>query len=76
MSHTLKILGEDIKESLSFLDDHIKIDVAHTQFNKKVISNFLASYPEALPQLIKAGTQALEIYGNFLAGCYQKAKAF
>jgi len=74
LGHTVKVLGEDIKHDLSFLDDHIKIDVAHTQFNKKVISNFLTAYPETLQALINAGTQALNIYGGFLASCYKKAK--
>ena len=74
LKHTFEILGEDIKDALSFLDEHVRIDVAHTQFNKKVMSDFLSAYPDALKDLINAGEKALTIYGNFLKNCHEQAQ--
>jgi len=75
LDHAFKILGEDIKEYLSFVDDHVRIDVAHTQFNRKVISEFVATYPHTVKNLIEAGQKALKIYGDFLNHCAESASA-
>lgn len=74
LNQTFKILGKDIKECLSFVDEHAKIDVAHTNFNRKVISNFITLHPETVDELIDAGKKALKAYGDFLSYCYQQAK--
>lgn len=74
MNHTFDILGEEIKNSLSFVEEHIRIDVAHTLYNKKAITQFLEVNPQALPDLIATGIKALELYGIFLAECYNFAK--
>jgi len=76
IEHTYKILGQDIQECLSFSVDHVKIDAAHTKFNRKVISDFLSAYPEVLQDLMDAGVRALRAYGNFLTSCLQQARAF
>jgi hypothetical protein len=73
LQHTFKILGEDFREFLSFVDDHVRIDVAHTEFNRKVISEFISAYPHAVRDLIAAGKKALEIYGDFLNDCAERA---
>lgn len=76
MHHTYRILGEEIKESLSFIEEHAVIDVAHTLYNQKALSNFLEAYPEAEIPLARAGAEALESYGNFLFDCYTLAKNY
>lgn len=73
LKHSFDILGKDIKDCLSFLDEHVKIDVAHTQFNRKVISNFLEKHPVFLEPLIQTGENALKTYGDFVMDCYQQA---
>lgn len=74
INHTCTMLGEDIKHCLSFVDDHARIDVAHTLFNRKAISEFLESNPHTLKDLIAVGCQVLGVYGTFVAECYTLAK--
>ncbi len=74
LNHTIAVLGKEIVGSLSFVEEHVRIDVAHTKYNKMAISNFMATYPNTLKALVEAGTKALEIYGDFFINCYQEAK--
>lgn len=74
MDHTYRILGEDFKDSISFIEEHAKIDVAHTLYNRKAIAGFMHSFPHTQQDLIKAGTEALTLYGIFLKECYQLAR--
>lgn len=69
VDHALEILGESFEESLSFMEEHAQIDVAHTKFNKKVISDFITTYPDALSHLIEAGKKALKTHGDCLVAC-------
>lgn len=74
LEHSFDIIGDDLKSCLSFLLDHARIDVAHTQFNRKVISQFLGSHPETTDTLIEAGIKALRSYGNFVSDCWDRAR--
>lgn len=74
--HTLAILGNDFKASLTFVDEHIQVDVAHTEYNRKALSAFLKAYPETLNLLIQTGKKALDVYGAFLMHCHQSANTF
>ena len=71
----VQILGSDIAHRLSFLEEHIAIDVSHTHFNNKQMNKFLAQYPDAVMSLINAGKRALKAYGTFLDDCVRLAKA-
>ncbi len=73
LKHALEILGKDIENALSFVDEHIRVDVAHTKYNRKALSNFLMEQPETLAELVGAGKQALSAYWGFLHHCYQQA---
>ena len=73
IEHTVNVLGKEILSCLSFLDDHVTIDVAHTDFNRKVLQNFLNEEPQALSHLVEAGTQSLKTYGACLASFYNEA---
>lgn len=74
LKHSFSVLGEDLKPCLSFLFDHAKIDVAHTQFNRKTMSQFLAAHPDTTDHLIEAGIKALRSYGNFVSDCWDHAR--
>lgn len=62
IQHTANILGENIIECLSFLVDHARLDIGHTEFNRKVLTKFVDANPHTLPELIHYGIQAVEIY--------------
>jgi hypothetical protein len=66
-----RVLGPDILKSLSFLDEHIALDVGHTRFNALHLEKLLQWHPEFLGPLVNAGEAALEAYQTFLADCVQ-----
>ena len=74
LQHSFNIIGDDLKPCLSFLLDHARIDVVHTQFNRKTMSQFLAAHPETTDILIQAGIKALSTYGNFVSDCWDRAR--
>ena len=63
------LLGQDVIEDLSFLDDHITLDVGHTKFNRRQLAAFLDERPDALDALVEAGSRGLDAYRDFLAYC-------
>jgi len=63
------LLGDDILDDLSFLTDHVSIDVGHTTFNRRQMAAFLDVRPDALDALVDAGTTALDTYRAFVADC-------
>ena len=71
----VRVLGSDILQGLSFLEEHVALDVSHTHFNNKQINKFLEQNPDAVMSLVNAGQKALEAYGTFLEDCVRLAKA-
>ncbi len=69
-----KILGSEVLEGLSFLEEHIAIDVSHTHFNEKQLDKLLTQHPEYLESLVSAGEKALKSYAMFLNDCATVAK--
>jgi hypothetical protein len=65
------VLGAGILECLSFLREHITLDVAHTRFNERQLERLLQTNGGYLPVLVRAGRAALEAYALFLHDCVQ-----
>jgi len=68
------LLGDEILSSMSFIDDHVKLDQGHTQFNRRQLGHVLGVHPDFLEPLVHAGTLALHAYGDFLAECLCKGR--
>jgi hypothetical protein len=68
-------LGAPILASLSFLREHITLDVAHTRFNELQLERLLQKDRAFLEPLVRAGAAALQAYGTFLGDCFQLAQA-
>jgi len=73
LANARALLGEDITNDLTFLTDHVTLDVGHTKFNRAQMVQFLNVRPSALDALVAAGTQALDAYRAFLAHCVSLA---
>jgi hypothetical protein len=73
LNQSVEVLGKEILTSLSFIDDHVRIDVAHTEFNRKELVNFIEEYPHTVDHLIQAGAEALNTYGVFFRNCHRQA---
>jgi hypothetical protein len=61
--------GAGIEEALSFLNDHVALDIAHTHFNRLQLSRLLNENPSFLSNLVSAGSAALDAYAVFLDDC-------
>ncbi len=59
-----EVFGKDILPSLSFVSEHIELDVGHTRFNERELAIIIDSTPESLPALVAAGTAALDAYAE------------
>jgi hypothetical protein len=66
-------LESDALDGLSFLRDHVELDVAHTKFNQSQLSRLLEEHPAFLGGLVAAGSGALDAYSRFLSDCLAMA---
>ncbi len=67
------LLGADV-EGLSFMSEHVKLDVGHTAANERMLSRLLGASPEFLPALVETGIQALQTYQAFIEECFEEAQ--
>ena len=71
----VSLLGADIMNCLSFVDEHITLDVGHTNFNTRQLDKVLNGHPEHLNPLVHAGSRALQAYATFLSECVDRANS-
>lgn len=74
LDNCVRLLGEDILEDLTFITEHVELDVGHTAFNRRQLGGLLEEHPDFLPALVDAGSRALDAYGGFLADCVELGK--
>jgi hypothetical protein len=74
VSRCVELLGADIFPCLSFVTEHIVLDIGHTNFNARGIAKLLDARPSCLPALVAAGTAILDAYAQFLADCAELAE--
>lgn len=73
LTRCVEILGSEILPCLSFVTEHIVLDVGHTNFNARVIAKLIEFDPSSVPALVSAGTAALDAYAQFLGDCTELA---
>ena len=64
-----RVLGADVLACLSFIDEHIALDVVHTQFNTRQLERVLDNHPECAEPFVRAGSQVLRAYATFMQDC-------
>ena len=74
LSRSLEILGPDILPGLSFVTEHIDLDIGHTKFNAQELARLIDRNPNSLPALVAAGSAALDAYAQFLTDCVEQAE--
>jgi hypothetical protein len=67
------LLGDDA-EGLSFMAEHVKLDVGHTAANERMLTRLLDDAPEFLGPLIDMGCEALNTYQGFIEECFEAAQ--
>jgi hypothetical protein len=68
------VLGKDVLGCLSFLQEHVALDVGHTALNRRMLSQLLEERPDAVDPLVAAGSRALSAYLDFLGECLGRAE--
>ncbi|HET9254510.1 MAG TPA: hypothetical protein VFO16_04825 [Pseudonocardiaceae bacterium] len=78
--NTRYLLGDDILDDLSFLTDHVTLDIGHTKFNRRQMVTFLDTQAEqgrvegVLDALVVAGSEALDAYRAFVSDCVSMSR--
>lgn len=75
IAKTLEVLGPSAKNGLSFVNDHVELDVGHTNFNRRQMAALLQEAPQSYAALCTAGQEALRAYGMFLRDCLILARS-
>ena len=75
VARCLEIFGPEILPKLSFVTEHIDLDIGHTHFNARQLSKLIELVPESLPALVVAGSAALDAYAQFLTDCIELAES-
>jgi hypothetical protein len=70
-----RVLGAGADESLTFVKEHVELDVAHTAFNDRQLVEVLAVRPDSLARMADTGAAALDAFSIFFADCLDQAKA-
>lgn len=67
------VLGRDIISSLSFLEEHARLDSTSARFLATELDKLLAARPDAARALVTAGSAAIHAYSAFLDECLDGA---
>lgn len=70
----IRIIGKQVLQGLSFLEEHVELDVGHTKFNRLQMSKLLEERPLFLDGLVSGGSKALKAYAMFLDDCVTLAR--
>jgi hypothetical protein len=73
LNRCVRMLGAEILPCLSFVTEHIALDVGQTNFNARAMSNLIELIPWSMPVLASAGSAVLDAYAEFLGDCVQLA---
>jgi hypothetical protein len=74
VARCLEIFGPEILPGLSFVTEHIDLDIGHTKFNAQELAKLIDRIPDSLPALVAAGSAALDAYAQFLTDCVELAE--
>lgn len=75
LEHCARRCGPELLGCLSFVKDHVQLDVGHTAFNRLQLARHLSTHPKHLEPMLAAGAAALDAYGAYLTDCLQAARA-
>lgn len=71
----VKSMGEESLDNVSFLREHVRFDVGHTETNFDAIHGLIMRRPDYTDALVDTGFKALVSYADFLDDCMAMAKS-
>jgi hypothetical protein len=74
MQQCRRVLAPELLAGLSFIKEHVAVDVGHTALNEKLMGRLLLLRPDAAARLSAIGSEALRIYVRFFGECLAVAQ--
>ncbi|MFY0569481.1 hypothetical protein ACN28E_37435 [Archangium lansingense] len=74
MQQVETVLGKEVADKLSFLNEHVVVDVGHTMLNEKMLQEAITRSPEQGRIYAEAGARAMTTYIRFLGDCLHIAE--
>ncbi|WNG35236.1 hypothetical protein F0U61_17385 [Archangium violaceum] len=74
MQQVETILGKEVADKLTFLNEHAAVDVGHTLLNEKMLEDAITRSPDHARIYAEAGSRALTTYIRFLGDCLHMAE--
>ena len=72
LEQCVRVLGADIMDCLTFVDEHVTLDGGHTKVHQRQLDRVLDGHPEFIEPLVEAGWRALMAYATFLRECVEQ----
>lgn len=70
-----RTLHPELLQGLSFIKEHVEVDVGHTALNQRLMQRLLKLRPDAAVKLAAVGAEALQIYVRFFGECLEAARS-
>lgn len=74
MGQCRRVLDPSQLAGLSFIKEHVEIDVGHTALNERLMDRLLLLRPDAAQRMSAIGSEALRIYVRFFGECLRVAE--
>lgn len=74
MQQVKRLLGEEVAGLLTFLDEHIAVDVGHTLLNERMLTEAISRAPDHGRLYAETGARAMNTYIRFLGDCLHIAE--
>lgn len=74
MKQVERVLGWQVADRLTFLSEHVAVDVGHTLLNEKMLEEALTRAPQHAQAYAETGAKALMSYIHFLGDCLRLAE--
>ncbi|MGZ3461819.1 MAG: hypothetical protein ACXU86_25280 [Archangium sp.] len=68
------LLGKEVADKLTFLSEHVAVDVGHTLLNEKMLEEAITRSPEQARLYAETGARAMTTYIRFLGDCLHIAE--
>ena len=74
MQQVETVLGKEVADKMTFLNEHVAVDVGHTLLNEKMLEEAITRSPEQGRIYAETGARAMTTYIRFLGDCLRIAE--
>lgn len=74
MQQVKNLLGEEVAGMLTFLEEHLAVDVGHTLLNERMLTEAITRTPDHGRLYAETGARAMNTYIRFLGDCLHIAE--